>query len=195
MMRCSVSAVMNAPSTGPSDRLYGNRIVLSTVRANVNLRFHGRIRIRFTGWRRAGSRRWRLLRCGIVPRELRTVSRRRYEALVDQPSPDRPAPTGRQIEIAHGDQRATVVELGGALRSLRGRCAAADRRLRERRDGSGSRGQVLMPWPNRIAGGSYEFGGDPSAGAERAREEQRDPRAGALLQLGGREPSRPPGSR
>ena len=27
MIRCSVSAVMNAPITGPSDRLYGNLIV------------------------------------------------------------------------------------------------------------------------------------------------------------------------
>ena len=30
MIRCSVSAVMNAPTTGPSDRLYGNWIVLWT---------------------------------------------------------------------------------------------------------------------------------------------------------------------
>jgi len=28
---------------------------------------------------------------------------------------NQPLPTGRQIDIAHGDQRATVVELGGAL--------------------------------------------------------------------------------
>jgi galactose mutarotase-like enzyme len=82
------------------------------------------------------------------------VSRRRYEARVDQPSP-----TGRQIEISHGNQRATVVELGGALRSY-------EVGGRPRIDGyatnemaSGSRGQVLMPWPNRIAGGTYEFGG------------------------------------
>ena len=34
MIRCSVSAVMNAPITGPSDRLYGNVIVLSTKRVN-----------------------------------------------------------------------------------------------------------------------------------------------------------------
>jgi len=70
-------------------------------------------------------------------------------------------PTGRQIELAHGDRRATVVELGAALRSytVGGR---------PRIDGyeademcSGSRGQVLLPWPNRIAGGAYEFGGVP----------------------------------
>jgi hypothetical protein len=34
MIRFSVSAVMKAPRTGPNDRLYGNRIVLSMVRAN-----------------------------------------------------------------------------------------------------------------------------------------------------------------
>lgn len=68
-------------------------------------------------------------------------------------------PSGGQIEIVHGQQRATVVEVGGGLRSysLSGR---------ELLDGygpgemcSGGRGQVLMPWPNRIAGGTYEFEG------------------------------------
>ena len=70
-----------------------------------------------------------------------------------------PAPSGQQLELAFGDQRATVVELGAALRSY----AVGGR---PRIDGyetdemcSGSRGQVLLPWPNRIAGGTYEFGG------------------------------------
>lgn len=69
------------------------------------------------------------------------------------------APTGRQIELVHRDQRATVVELGAALRSY-------TVGSRPRVDGydvdemcSGSRGQVLLPWPNRIAGGAYAFGG------------------------------------
>jgi aldose 1-epimerase len=70
-----------------------------------------------------------------------------------------PPPTGRQIEISSGDQRATVVELGAALRTY-------SVGSRERIEGyardemcSGSRGQVLMPWPNRIASGQYEFRG------------------------------------
>jgi aldose 1-epimerase len=74
-----------------------------------------------------------------------------------------PLPTGRQIEIAHGEQHATVVELGGALRTYE---VGSTDTARPRIDGyardemaSGSRGQVLMPWPNRIAGGAYEFGG------------------------------------
>jgi aldose 1-epimerase len=70
-----------------------------------------------------------------------------------------PPPSGRQFEIEHGDQQATVVELGAALRTF-----AVD--AHDRIDGyardemcSGSRGQLLVPWPNRIAGGRYEFGG------------------------------------
>ncbi len=69
------------------------------------------------------------------------------------------APSGEQIELALGEQRAVVVEVGGGLRSY----AVAGRDLL---DGYGplelstsGRGQVLVPWPNRVQGGSYEFGG------------------------------------
>jgi aldose 1-epimerase len=69
------------------------------------------------------------------------------------------APSGEQIEISSGDQRAVVVEVGGGLRGY----AAGGRELL---DGYGAdemcksaRGQVLIPWPNRIEGGSYEFDG------------------------------------
>ena len=69
------------------------------------------------------------------------------------------APSGEQIEIAFGDQRATVVEVGGGLRTY----SAGGRELV---DGYGidemsssGRGQVLLPWPNRIQDGSYEFDG------------------------------------
>ena len=69
------------------------------------------------------------------------------------------APSGDQIGIGYGDQRAVVVEVGGGLRtySVGGR---------ELLDGYGAdemsssgRGQVLLPWPNRICDGSYEFEG------------------------------------
>jgi aldose 1-epimerase len=70
------------------------------------------------------------------------------------------APSGEQIEIALGDQRAVVVEVGGGLRTY----SAAGRELL---DGYGidemstsGRGQVLIPWPNRIQDGSYEFEGE-----------------------------------
>lgn len=66
-------------------------------------------------------------------------------------------PSGRQLELAHGGQRATVVEVGGGLRTY----TAGDRRIiagfGERDMCSGARGQVLMPWPNRITGGYYRF--------------------------------------
>jgi aldose 1-epimerase len=69
------------------------------------------------------------------------------------------APSGEQIELVHGDQRAVVVEVGGGLReyTLGGRnlldCYGADEMS------SSGRGQVLIPWPNRIQDGRYSFDG------------------------------------
>lgn len=69
------------------------------------------------------------------------------------------SPSGEQVEIAFGDQRAVIVEVGGGLRSL----SIGDREVL---DGYGpdemcssGRGQVLMPWPNRLEDGSYAFEG------------------------------------
>jgi aldose 1-epimerase len=69
------------------------------------------------------------------------------------------APSGRQVEIALGEQRAWVVEVGGGLR-------AYSARGRELLDGyaadqicNSARGQCLVPWPNRIRDGRYEFAG------------------------------------
>jgi aldose 1-epimerase len=69
-------------------------------------------------------------------------------------------PTGEQYDLTRGDQRATVVELGGGLRRYR----AGDRDLL---DGYGAdepvtwvRGQVLAPWPNRLRDGRYTWDGD-----------------------------------
>jgi aldose 1-epimerase len=69
------------------------------------------------------------------------------------------APSGDQIEIALGDQRATVVEVGGGLRtySAAGRDAIDGYGVEEM--SRSGRGQVLMPWPNRLQDGSYEFDG------------------------------------
>jgi aldose 1-epimerase len=69
------------------------------------------------------------------------------------------SPSGQQIEIVHGDQRAVVVEVGGGLRAY----SAGGRELLDGYPADGEatsgRGQVLIPWPNRIEDGSYEFGG------------------------------------
>jgi len=69
------------------------------------------------------------------------------------------APSGRQIEIVHGDQRAVVVEVGGGLReyTLNGR-KVLDGYGADEMSCSG-RGQVLIPWPNRIQDGRYSFDG------------------------------------
>ena len=68
-------------------------------------------------------------------------------------------PSGEQIEIAAGDQRAVVVEVGAGLRSytVGGRDVIDGYGADEM--ASAGRGQVLIPWPNRIEDGAYEFGG------------------------------------
>jgi aldose 1-epimerase len=76
------------------------------------------------------------------------------------PEPATPmAPSGAQVEIRHGDQAVTVVEVGAGLRTY---TVAGNDVL----DGYGvdelcpsGRGQVLIPWPNRLAGGEYTFDG------------------------------------
>ena len=69
------------------------------------------------------------------------------------------APSGRQIEITYGDQRAVVVEAGGGLREyLAGGREILDGYALDELSPSG-RGQVLIPWPNRLRDGSYEFDG------------------------------------
>src|SRR5499433_4206124 len=69
------------------------------------------------------------------------------------------APSGEQIEIVAGDQHAVVVEVGGGLRSY----TAGGRELVDgygaHEMSSSGRGQVLIPWPNRLQDGIYEFDG------------------------------------
>lgn len=69
------------------------------------------------------------------------------------------APSGEQVEIAFGDQRATIVEAGGGIRSYSaGGRDVLDGYPADEPSTSG-RGQVLIPWPNRLEDGSYEFDG------------------------------------
>src|SRR3954452_18097063 len=69
-------------------------------------------------------------------------------------------PSGRQFEIAAGDQRAVVVEVGGGVRVY----AHGDRDVLdpypEDAMCDGARGTPLIPWPNRLEDGSYEFAGE-----------------------------------
>jgi aldose 1-epimerase len=69
------------------------------------------------------------------------------------------APSGEQIEIAFAKQRAVIVEVGGGLRSYtQGGRKLLDGYPVDEMSASG-RGQVLIPWPNRLQDGSYEFEG------------------------------------
>ena len=67
-------------------------------------------------------------------------------------------PSGEQFEIALEGQHA-VVEVGGGLRmyAVDGRDVIDGYGVHEM--ASAGRGQVLIPWPNRLQDGSYEFDG------------------------------------
>lgn len=75
------------------------------------------------------------------------------------PGTDRRLPSGRQYAIASGGHEVILTEVGGALRTYQhdGRSLL---------DGygpeamcTGARGQSLIPWPNRISSGSYNWEG------------------------------------
>jgi aldose 1-epimerase len=69
-------------------------------------------------------------------------------------------PSGRQTELVHGAHRAVVVEVGGGLREYTVDGAPLVDGYAAEEMSNGGRGQTLIPWPNRLAGGTYEFGGD-----------------------------------
>jgi aldose 1-epimerase len=68
-------------------------------------------------------------------------------------------PSGQQVELRHGTQRATVVEVGGGLRTYEVGGAAVLDGYAEDRMCEGGRGQLLVPWPNRVEDGRYELAG------------------------------------
>ena len=96
------------------------------------------------------------------------------------------SPSGIDVTIRNGPYEAHVVEVGAGLRTLT-------------RDGldvvagygademcSGGRGQLFIPWPNRIEDGRYEFDGPRLQLRSPRQNAQRDPRAGALGALAAR---------
>lgn len=80
-----------------------------------------------------------------------------------RPSTPRVSPqafaSGDQVELVSGRLRLTVVTVGGGLREL----ARDDWRVLDGYGADevafGAYGQALVPWPNRLAGGRYEFQG------------------------------------
>jgi aldose 1-epimerase len=69
------------------------------------------------------------------------------------------APSGKQIELSLDDQQAVVTEVGAGLRTYSaGGRDVLDGYPADELAGSG-RGQLLIPWPNRIRDGAYELDG------------------------------------
>ncbi|MFF2472419.1 hypothetical protein [Streptomyces sp. NPDC058066] len=67
--------------------------------------------------------------------------------------------TGRQLTLCHGTHRAVIVELGAAVRSYTvGERTVIDGFAEQDRI-TGGRGQILVPWPNRIRDGRYPWDG------------------------------------
>ncbi len=88
-------------------------------------------------------------------RHHQTVSSSAWTGIGQRSGP--PPPSGRQIELSRGKQAAIVTEVGATLRSYRsGEMAHLDG-FSPGEMCDGGRGQPLVPWPNRLADGSYRF--------------------------------------
>jgi aldose 1-epimerase len=68
------------------------------------------------------------------------------------------APSGEQFEISGGGYRAVVTECGAGLRLLEHDGRPLVDGFPEDEKASAGRGQLLMPWPNRIRDGQYAVG-------------------------------------
>jgi aldose 1-epimerase len=69
------------------------------------------------------------------------------------------SPSGEQLEISAGPYRAVVTESGGTLRHLSHDGRPLIDGFGADEMSAGGRGQLLMPWPNRVRDGKYTFGG------------------------------------
>lgn len=70
-----------------------------------------------------------------------------------------PPPSGRQYTLARGEQRATVVEVGGGIREYEDAGRAVLDPYPVDAIADGARGAPLVPWPNRLRDGRYRFDG------------------------------------
>ena len=69
------------------------------------------------------------------------------------------SPSGEQVQLTHGDWRATVVEVGGGIRTLDHAGQPVVEGYPEDQMASSGRGALLVPWPNRLHGGRYTWDG------------------------------------
>ena len=97
------------------------------------------------------------------------------------------SPSGEQVELSVGDQRVVVVGFGGGLRRVLHRRRVGARRLQRRHDvrlrPRAAARALAEPDPGRQL---RVRGRELPAGARRARAQQRDPRARALVEVVGR---------
>jgi aldose 1-epimerase len=68
-------------------------------------------------------------------------------------------PSGQQIRLSHAGQELTVVEVGGGIRTYTTGGRAVIDGYDESEMCPGGRGQLLAPWPNRLADGYFEWNG------------------------------------
>jgi aldose 1-epimerase len=69
-------------------------------------------------------------------------------------------PSGEQWTVKSGEHEATVVEVGGGLRTYRVGGVDVVDGFGEHEIAPASHGQILAPWPNRIRDGRYTFDGE-----------------------------------
>jgi len=68
-------------------------------------------------------------------------------------------PSGEQIAIAHGDQRAVITEVGATLRTfVKGGVAVVEGFAGDELP-DGAHGQIMYPWPNRLSPNPWTFSG------------------------------------
>jgi len=68
-------------------------------------------------------------------------------------------PSGTQIELTHGDQRAIVTSVGAGLRTYSAGGGDVVHGYEADEMSPAGHGQLLIPFPNRVQGGRYDFGG------------------------------------
>lgn len=66
-------------------------------------------------------------------------------------------PSGRQYAITHGNQHAVITEVGASLRAYTVNGQDVIDGFAENEMASVARGAPLLPWPNRLRDGRYEF--------------------------------------
>jgi aldose 1-epimerase len=69
------------------------------------------------------------------------------------------SPSGQQIRLSHAGQELTVVEVGAGIRTYTSGGRAVIDGYSESEMCPGGRGQLLAPWPNRLADGCFEWDG------------------------------------